>query len=215
MASTGILNFRAYFSRFVGKKVARARLRADYAQAFNAHYPFIRYESDWRKHNIAIGNNESGLIIGPVALALKSFAGLSGLRVLLAGENISALSAYSALLSVSEERIIIAGLDETAHYDWNFERPPPEMGSFDVIVSHAIIEHLIDPYRHVCDLITLLNAGGSLVLYTVMPGFQYHRHPVDCQRFFPDWFVEVAKRRGVKVADMCLSEDHIIVTFRR
>lgn len=73
---------------------------------------------------------------------------------------------------------------------------------------------MLDPYRHLKDLAGLLAPGGSLIVYTVSPGFPYHRHPVDCMRFFPDWFEEAAKRLNLRVEESYIGEDHIVYRFR-
>ena len=65
------------------------------------------------------------------------------------------------------------------------------------------------------DLAGLLSDRGELIAYTVAPGFPYHRHPVDCQRFFPDWFEHVARRLGLEVREAWLGEDHMLYRLRR
>lgn len=83
------------------------------------------------------------------------------------------------------------------------------------IMSQAMLEHLIDPYKHVCDCYGLLEPGGHLVIHTVMPGFHYHRYPVDCLRFYPDWFEEVATRLDAKVVDKYLDDAHMTYMLKK
>ena len=213
MASQLTINIRNAIASLIGRKMARTRLREEYKRAFLKIYPQIRYDERWREQNVPVKNNESGFIIGSVVQALKTLPKPG--RVLLAGENAEGKPVYAGIMGIAPAAITIAGLDKTSDVQWNFEQNPPPLEKFDVVVSHAIIEHLIDPYKHVRDLLSLVREGGSAVIYTVMPNFQYHRHPVDCVRFFPDWFMEVAKRTGTRVADMCISEDHIIVVFAK
>jgi len=78
-----------------------------------------------------------------------------------------------------------------------------------------MLEHLVDPYKHVADLIELLNPGGMLILHTHIPGVQYHRYPVDCIRFYPDWFEEVATRTNCQVLDRYIGELRICYTLQK
>ena len=50
-------------------------------------------------------------------------------------------------------------------YKWDFEETPPRMGQFDLIISQAILEHLLNPYKHIYDLVSLLVPGGSLIIH--------------------------------------------------
>ena len=78
-----------------------------------------------------------------------------------------------------------------------------------------MLEHLVQPYKHVCDLVDALNPGGHLVLHTVIPGFPYHRYPIDCARFFPDWFEEVARRLSLQICDRYIGDLRIMYKLRK
>ncbi len=122
-------------------------------------------------------------------------------RVLLPGEPKAVVAAYAKWLRIDPGRIVTAGLNEGDDFDWNFENdPPPSLGAYSLIVSQAMLEHLIDPYKHVRDLFAALDEHGDLILHTVTPSFDYRRCPIDCVRFFPDWFENVADRIGAEVA---------------
>ncbi|MCK4866792.1 MAG: methyltransferase domain-containing protein, partial [Alphaproteobacteria bacterium] len=133
--------------------------------------------------------------------------------VLLAGEGAEAKAAYASVIGASPDIVVTAGLHDDADHRWDFEDVPPEIEGFQCVVSHAMLEHLVDPYRHMRDLGNLLAPGGQLVVYTVTPGFPYHRHPVDCMRFFPDWFEEVGKRMELMVQDRFIGDDHIVYRY--
>ena len=214
MPSSFTINMQQAFASVIGKKIARTRLRNDYKRAFQTVYPDIRYDNAWREGNRAIAGNESGVIIGAMVRILQSLPRVD--RALLAGEHVNAKAVYRDILGIAESAITIAGLDSTSDYQWNFENHPPAMpGPYPLIISYAILEHLLNPYQHVCDMLGLLAPGGHLVIYTEMPNFQYHRHPVDCLRFFPDWFYETAKRNNVVVSSLDICEDHIVTTFKK
>jgi SAM-dependent methyltransferase len=135
--------------------------------------------------------------------------------VLLPGEPGALRSVYATMLGVDDAAVVTAGLMPDADFTWNFEQDPPEMGHFDLILSQAMLEHLIDPYKHMRDLARLLDPGGHLIVHTHVPGFKYHRFPIDCQRFFPDWFEGVAERASLDVVDKFIGEQRILYVMGR
>lgn len=90
----------------------------------------------------------------------------------LPGEPGEVVPTYTKWLGVDQSQITTAGLAEDVDVVWNFENDPPDgLGPFSLIVSQAMIEHLIDPYKHVRDLYSLLAVDGNLIIHTVVPGF--------------------------------------------
>ncbi|MCF8057452.1 MAG: class I SAM-dependent methyltransferase [Desulfocapsa sp.] len=133
--------------------------------------------------------------------------------ILFAGENNE--TAIRLKESMHAESVYTAGLTDT-DFQWNFEKDAPLLEKkFDLIVSQAILEHLLNPYKHVKDLSNLLQDNGCLILHTVLPGFCYHRHPIDALRFFPDWFEEVGQRIGMEVVRKRIVEAHIFYMYRK
>ncbi len=135
--------------------------------------------------------------------------------VLLAGEPARVVSHYESWLGLKRDEFTTAGLEDV-DVEWNYENDPPRaMGTFRLVLSQAMFEHLIDPYRHLCDLYGLLEPGGSLIVMTHLPGFGYHRHPIDAVRFFPDWFETVAVRLGADVTGRLVGDDRIVYQLTR
>ena len=161
-------------------------------------------------------SSESGVLLGELVHAMKALAKPSD-TMLLPGERRSARDAYSRITGVPQERILTAGIDEDMDFRWDFEHAPPsDIPHVEVVASQAILEHLVDPYRHLRDCFSLLVSGGHLIFHTVMPGFQYHRYPVDCMRFYPDWFEVAAERLGAQVVLRSMSsEAHVVYGLRR
>jgi hypothetical protein len=161
-------------------------------------------------------SSESGYITGNLVHSIRSVSKPSDV-LLLAGERRSAREGYSQISGIDVHRILTAGLHEDMDYEWNYEDlPPAEIPAVDLIASHAMIEHLIDPYKHLKDCFGLLKPGGHMIVHSVVPGFQYHRYPVDCLRFFPDWFEEVAQRLNAQIVLRIVSKTaHLVYTFRK
>lgn len=59
------------------------------------------------------------------------------------------------------------------------------------------------------------NKGGLIIIHSVMPGYTYHRYPIDTVRFFPDWFEVSAERLGLKVVKKFRRDFHLIYLFER
>ena len=133
-------------------------------------------------------------------------------RVLLAGESNS--TANYVKERIRAEKVYTAGLADV-NYKWDFEENPPHMGQFDLIISQAILEHLINPYKHLQDLARLLLSGGYFIVHSVIPGFWYHRFPIDTLRFFPDWFQEIAKRLDPSVIKKRIKRTHIFYMYNK
>lgn len=136
-------------------------------------------------------------------------------RVLLAGENNNTVRHLRPEIRV--EHIYTSGLSNV-DYEWNYENDPPQMGSFDLIISQAILEHLLNPYKHMYDLASLLTPGGYLIVHSVCPGHPYHRYPIDAFRFYPDWFEEIAKRLKLDIIKKRIKDtrlNHIFYMYQK
>lgn len=177
-------------------------------------YGDFRLDRDYSDQHILGLSKESRAIRGVIVDIIHKLEQKIS-RVLLPGEYNTDKSYYVKLFGINPSDIVTAGIGGDMDYEWNFEVEPPEMGKFDLIVSQAMMEHLLNPYKHVADLSELLNPGGILIIHTHIPGFGYHRHPVDCVRFYPDWFEETAERLNLRVYDRYMGDLRICYTFQK
>jgi SAM-dependent methyltransferase len=138
-------------------------------------------------------------------------------RVLLDGDDKSIAGQFKKRFGFRKAEVITVGEKGNYDFDWNFENNIPEglAGNFDLIISQAMFEHLIDPYKHFKDLEKLLKSGGHFFIHTHIPGYTYHRYPIDAVRFFPDWFERAADINGLKVKRKFLRNFHIIYLFEK
>lgn len=207
--------------RSLGKRLGARTIRTLLATKVNDQltrlYGNFHTEVDFDALSVKTPYKESGVVRGEIVHHLSRLTGQIHSMVL-PGEPGTSKAHYASLAGLSADRVITAGLHDDADHRWDFELdPPPGLQSqqFDCVVSQAILEHLIDPYKHLRDCAGLLSSGGYLLVHTVMPGFIYHRHPVDCMRFYPDWFEEVAKRLKFSVADKSMCDGHIVYLLRK
>jgi SAM-dependent methyltransferase len=154
--------------------------------------------------------NESGFCYGELVKWSKD---LNPKCVLIVGETKSTAKILKDKIDAIE--VFTSGLSNT-DYKWNFEEDLPKIEKkFDLIVSQAILEHLLNPYKHLQDLTNIVTSKGYIIIHTVMPGFPYHRYPIDSVRFFPDWFEESANRLGLKVIRKRIRNTHIFYMYQR
>jgi SAM-dependent methyltransferase len=139
-------------------------------------------------------------------------------RILLDGDDKSVVGQFKKRFNFQKAEIITIGEKGNYDFNWNFENDPPvELnGDFDLIISQAVFEHLVDPYKHFRDLAKLLkSSGGYLLIHTHIPGYTYHRYPIDAVRFFPDWFGRAADKNGLIIKRKFLRNFHIIYLFEK
>jgi len=167
---------------------------------------FEKFFQDSKKFDVSTDLNESEKIYWAIIKSVKQYNNLN--KLFLPWENNDSKILFSNIFPKTE--IITAGLSKNVDYNRNFEhKPPKELNDFDVIVSQAMIEHIIDPFKHISDLTSMLNKWWILIIHTVLPWFHYHRYPVDCLRFYPDRFEEVSKRLWLKISKKYIDDFHI------
>lgn len=205
---------RTAVGRRLGNRWVQLLLALKTEWRFAELYGDFHFGESLDRHAVKNLPQESGKIYGALVKFLAEIP-TPVTRMLLPGENNAVKPVYAQLLKLDASAILTAGVLQDMDVQWNFEHDPPAVGEFDCIVSQSMLEHLIDPYKHVRDCIRLLRPGGWLVIHTMMPGFGYHRYPVDCFRFYPDWFEEVAKRLNLEVSDKHIRHSRITYKLRK
>ena len=183
-------------------------LRLETKRQFTETYGNFNFGRDLREYGLNNFTSEGGAILGDVVYFARS-VDLGNGKVLFAGDRNDVKTVWSPYFS--PDQMITCGIHEMDHY-WDFEEKIPQslsLLSFRLIISQAMIEHLVDPFNHFADLVSLLTPGGILIIHSVLPGFFYHRVPIDCQRFYPDWFETCASRFGMNIIDRQISVFHI------
>jgi SAM-dependent methyltransferase len=175
--------------------------------------------ADQKKYTLSYSNehkNVSGVLVGEIVKMILDL-NLNPDRILLDGDDKSVVDQFRKRFGFDKANIQTTGKQGNFDFEWDFEANCPENmpKNFDLIVSQAMFEHLVDPYKHFKDLLNLLEQGGHLVIHTHIPGYTYHRYPVDTIRFFPDWFELSAKRNGLAVKRKFLRNFHIIYLFEK
>lgn len=75
-------------------------------------------------------------------------------------------------------------------------------GSFDVVISTEMLEHVEDWRPIVVQLVEVLAPGGLLVITTRSLGFPYHPYPVDTWRYTLDGMGQILVAAGLVVREL-------------
>lgn len=153
---------------------------------------------DYSTRHVTGLRNETGYCLGEfVSWAKRYCSATENPTLLLAGESSQNAREISTVLGF--QRCHSAGIIN-CDFLWDFnEARPDNLPGADVIISQSMLEHILSPFAHLTALSELLNPGGIILMYTCMPGFDYHRYPHDTLRFHPDWFEAAADRLGLEV----------------
>jgi SAM-dependent methyltransferase len=77
-----------------------------------------------------------------------------------------------------------------------------EVGSFDIVVSCELLEHVEDWFGAIQKMWKMLRPQGQLVLTTRRPGFGYHAYPNDFWRFTTSDLKKAFKKQYCLIEDL-------------
>ncbi|GAI20368.1 unnamed protein product, partial [marine sediment metagenome] len=167
----------------------------------------------WYKGRI---KNVSGLLLAEIVKSIIEL-GYVPRNILLDGDNKSIVNQFKERFNFNSSKVITVGIGKDFDYNWNFENDPPQNlpKDFDLIISQAMFEHLLNPYKHLSDLTKRLQSGGVIIVHTLMPGFAYHRYPIDAFRFFPDWFEAASERLYLSITRKLQRDFNIFYVLKK
>ena len=206
--------FRRFLGRHIGNRWIQIviALKTDYQ--FEKIYGDFHFGKSYRKKSVEGLKQESGKVYGGIIKFIESISNQQDI-ILLPGENSSVKFVYSNLFNLPQEKIITTGIMDDMDLYWDFNDSPQTDQKYSCIISQSMLEHLINPYKHISDCANLLKPNGHMIIHTMMPGFDYHRHPIDCLRFYPDWFEVVSERLGLEVTDKYIHNSRITYMLKK
>ena len=81
---------------------------------------------------------------------------------------------------------------------------PIETGSYDLIISGQVIEHVKKIWLWLAELKRIVKADGTIIIINPV-SWPYHTYPVDCWRIFPDGMKALCEECNLK-AILCECE---------
>jgi len=119
----------------------------------------------------------------------------------------------------------VTDLDERLGKKWSPMEPPfdlcdPQLDltsvtKVNVVITQALLEHVTDPVQVIRALISILRESGILVIQTCNPYITLHRYPIDCLRYFPDFFISLDRYLPVKCERVEEVNGSIYVVLRK
>ncbi len=115
--------------------------------------------------------------------------------------------------------------DRGEYYDIDLNILQTYEKQFDVVFSQALLEHVCRPSIVLENFARATKPGGIIVLHTHLPGRDFHQYPVDCVRFYKDFFTEMQKYLPIKLLEYVehspeykhpqKSPHHLFVAYRK
>jgi hypothetical protein len=78
-------------------------------------------------------------------------------------------------------------------FDIDLNVPSTYDRQYAAVLSQSLLEHVCRPSIAIENMLNMTHTGGILVIHTVNPGCKYHAYPIDCVRFFPDFWHDLQK----------------------
>lgn len=78
-------------------------------------------------------------------------------------------------------------------------------GKYDVVISGQTLEHVRRPWRFVSNMARIAKPGG--LVYVVVPfRCEYHAHPIDCWRIYPEAMKTLLEDAGLAVLKVFMAD---------
>ena len=137
------------------------------------------------------------------------------------------MEAFDLLLLVTEPDSVIPvfkkEFPELSIYNLDCERDEVDLNRlnnydgtyYNMILAQAVLEHVSRPSVVIENLVYHLHSNGYLFLHTHNTKMKYHNYPIDCCRFYKDFFIDLQKYIGVELVEYDEWDKHIFVAYRR
>jgi SAM-dependent methyltransferase len=93
-------------------------------------------------------------------------------------EKLTSLGSHVIGLEYDLERAIEAGINSDKIINAAGEFIPLPSSTFDLILSHEVIEHVQDDRAAICEMIRVLKPGGRIVIFCPNRGYPYETHGI-------------------------------------
>jgi SAM-dependent methyltransferase len=172
---------------------------------------------DWSTftHNHISAPNASTGFAGALFEMIRIYASTGPLRMLLLSEPPEVIPVFKEWWPDADITVTgYSGLLQE-HYEFDLNVFTPSAEKYDVVFSQATLEHVCRPSVAIENMVERCAPGGIVVIHTHGPLCPLHRHPVDCVRFFPDFYAELARYLPAELVAQFDNGSASFATFRR
>jgi SAM-dependent methyltransferase len=68
-----------------------------------------------------------------------------------------------------------------------------QVGSYNVVITQSLLEHVIDPVQLLKNLSNIVKPGGIIIIFTHNVLMSLHQYPIDTLRFHTDYFLNLGR----------------------
>ena len=111
------------------------------------------------------------------------------------------------------ESLEYEGLRGEDYYDLNILREPNPI--YDIVFSQALLEHVCRPSIVIENMANFTIPSGYIIMHVAGRNFEYHPYPIDCVRFFEDFFRDLERYIPIKVIEYHEITKHIFVVYQK
>lgn len=86
---------------------------------------------------------------------------------------------------------------------------------YDFVLSQALFEHVSRPCVALENMSNVTKVGGKIIIHTQNPEMDYHAVPIDCLRFFKDWFVNMQTYLPIRLIEWNEFGPHLFCMYER
>jgi hypothetical protein len=173
---------------------------------------------------IPVKNSSGGLLAEMVAGAIRYNPGQ---RWLLLAEPVGSGNVVENFVAVNHGlQVTVSDFDTVMNSSWTSMRPGIDLcrtdleldrlqEQFDVVFTQALLEHVVDPVQVIRNIGELVAQQGLIVVQTCNSFITLHRYPIDCLRFYPDFFENLPTYLPVTCLEVKEVNGSIYAIFRK
>jgi len=175
----------------------------------------VKGGKDWSKfthHYIPAPNASQGF--HGILLAMMEHYGV-GKKVLLLSEPEAVIPVFQKQFPDTTFRVTDYSGRACEDFDFDLNIFTRSCQKYDIVLSQATLEHVCRPSVAIENMAERCEVGGHVVLHTVGPTCPLHCLPIDCVRFFKDFYYNLTKYLPIEVVAYLESGCHHFVVYRK
>ncbi len=154
-----------------------------------------------------VAENESGGFHGILFDYLRSYAR--------AGQSVKLVSETEKVLTTFKDHFDLLNFECENKLDLNILHKCKAKDKVDVVFAQAVLEHVCRPSIVIENFCNMVKVDGHIILHTHNRHMEHHAFPIDCCRFFKDFFVDLCKYLPVELMEYHEWDRHIAVCYKR